>query len=65
MCRILKHKKHSKEKNCSECNSRSWYQIGYEDGKKEGLLEATKMIEGLLKEQQLKIDSLFVYEGED
>ena len=61
----MSRKKDLKEKNCSECNSRYLYQLGYEDGKKEGLLEATKMIESLLKEQQLRIDSLFVYEGDE
>ena len=34
-------------KDCSKCSRRKWYQIGFEDGKKEGLLEANKMVEQL------------------
>lgn len=55
----------SDNKDCSDCSRRKWYQIGFEDGKKEGLLEANKLIKQLLKEHQIRIDAILAHEGEE
>ena len=52
-------------KDCSKCSRRKWYQIGFEEGKKEGLLEANKLVEQLLNEHQARIDTILAYEGEE
>ena len=52
-------------KDCSKCSRGKWYRIGYEDGKKEGLLEANILVEQLLKEHQTKIDAIYACDGEE
>lgn len=52
------------EKDCSKCSRRSWYQIGYEDGLKEGLRQANELLDNFMKDYQEKMDRYLIYKGD-
>ena len=62
---IISELKKPNKLDCSKGLKHSCYQKGYEDGMKEGLSQAHKMVEQLLKEKQIKIDSTFDNEGDE
>lgn len=52
------------EKDCSKCSRGSWYQIGYEDGLKEGLRQANELLDNFMKDYQEKMDRYLIYKGD-
>ena len=57
------------EECIKKCSNNLFYQCGlkygYEEGLKAGLSQANELVGKLLKEQQVKMDNLSVYEGEE